>query len=102
MLSRYRWPGNVRELQHLIERAVILTQGTRLALGDWFDDAIAAAATPAAEPRTRDDAERAHIVKVLGESGWKVSGMGGAAERLGMKPTTLESRMKKLGITRKA
>jgi formate hydrogenlyase transcriptional activator len=99
VLSGYRWPGNVRELQHVIERAVILTQGTRLALGDWFSEA---APPPSAEPVTLEDADRAHILKVLGEAAWRVSGKGGAAERLGVKPTTLESRMKKLGITRKA
>ncbi|EEA04580.1 PAS modulated sigma54 specific transcriptional regulator, Fis family [Burkholderia sp. H160] len=98
VLRAYRWPGNVRELQHVIERAVILTQGSQLALGDWFRDAT----PPACEALTLEDAERAHILKVLEQTDWRVSGKAGAAERLGLPPTTLESRMKRLAITRKA
>ncbi|CAB3790020.1 Anaerobic nitric oxide reductase transcription regulator NorR [Pararobbsia alpina] len=98
VLQGYRWPGNVRELQHVIERAVILTQGSQLALGDWFRDV-----TPTArDALTLEDAERAHILKALEQTGWRVSGKAGAAERLGLRPTTLESRMKRLAITRKA
>ena len=106
----YRWPGNVRELQHVIERAVILTQGGKLALGDWFSSAAPACDAevpkPAGDGDTRtvtlEEAERSHILRVLEETGWRVSGKAGAAERLGLKPTTLESRMKRLAITRKA
>jgi transcriptional regulator with GAF, ATPase, and Fis domain len=117
VLESYRWPGNVRELQHVIERAVILSQGTQLALGDWFRDAAAAAVpmspptptTPTtaeagradSSPLTLEEAERLHILRVLEETGWRVSGKSGAAERLGLKPTTLESRMKRLAINRK-
>lgn len=106
VLEGYRWPGNVRELQHVIERAVILTQGSQLALGDWFrDDAPPCSPAPSGrvdEPAaTLEEAERLHILKVLDETGWRVSGKAGAAERLGLKPTTLESRMKRLAITRK-
>jgi transcriptional regulator with GAF, ATPase, and Fis domain len=112
VLESYRWPGNVRELQHVIERAVILTQGAQLALGDWFRDTAPAAApmqsaTEAEAGRagtravTLEEAERLHILKVLEETGWRVSGKSGAAERLGLKPTTLESRMKRLAINRK-
>ncbi len=98
VLLGYRWPGNVRELQHVIERAVILTQGSELALGDWFGSV-----TPTARgPMTLDEAERAHILDVLEQTGWRVSGKAGAAERLGLRPTTLESRMKRLAIKRKA
>jgi formate hydrogenlyase transcriptional activator len=94
-LRGYRWPGNVRELEHVIERAVILAQSSHLAFGDWFGN-------PApSEPLTSDEAQRAHIVKILEETGWRVSGKSGAAELLGLKPTTLESRMKKLAITRR-
>jgi PAS domain S-box-containing protein len=95
-LRNYRWPGNVRELEHVIERAVILTQNSRLTLGDWFGDANPAAS----EPLTLDDAQRAHILKILEQTGGRVSGKSGAAELLGLKPTTLESRMKKLAISR--
>jgi PAS domain S-box-containing protein len=106
VLEGYRWPGNVRELQHVVERAVILTQGSQLALGDWFRDdtppSSPASSGRADEPAaTLEEAERLHILKVLDETGWRVSGKAGAAERLGLKPTTLESRMKRLAITRK-
>jgi len=98
-LQAYEWPGNVRELQHVIERAVILTRGTELA----FEEECLAS-TPADEPRPLEtlleDAERGHIQKALEAIGWRVSGTGGAAERLGLKPSTLEYRIKKLGITR--
>jgi len=98
-LQAYEWPGNVRELQHVIERAVILTRGTELA----FEEECLAS-MPADEPRPLEtlleDAERAHIQKALEAVGWRVSGTGGAAERLGVKPSTLEYRIKKLGITR--
>jgi len=97
VLRAYRWPGNVRELQHVIERAVILSRGSQLALGDWFRDA-----TPAAcQTVTLEEAERAHILKILEQTDWRVSGKAGAAERLGLRPTTLESRMKRLAINRK-
>jgi transcriptional regulator with GAF, ATPase, and Fis domain len=97
VLRAYRWPGNVRELQHVIERAVILTQGSQLALGDWFCDTTPAAGRMA----TLEEAERAHILKVLEQTDWRVSGKAGAAELLGLPPTTLESRMKRLAIKRK-
>jgi transcriptional regulator with GAF, ATPase, and Fis domain len=97
VLQGYRWPGNVRELQHVIERAVILTQGSELAHGDWFGGVTP---TPRG-PMTLDEAERAHILEILEQTGWRVSGKAGAAERLGLRPTTLESRMKRLAIKRK-
>ncbi len=95
----YSWPGNIRELANVIERAVILSQGPNLELGDWSLQAVGPSGpTPVA---TLDEAQRAHIVEVLQLTGGKVSGEGGAAEILGLKSTTLESRMKKLGIARK-
>jgi formate hydrogenlyase transcriptional activator len=102
VLRAYRWPGNVRELQHVIERAVILTQGSQLALGDWFRDATPTPTPAAGGALTLEEAERAHILKVLEQTDWRVSGKAGAAERLGLRPTTLESRMKRLAINRKA
>ena len=103
-LSAYDWPGNVRELQNIIERAMILSSGTQLEL----DDALMGKkrGTPASGPTGQqqgdnlEDAQRAHIIRVLEECGWKVRGKDGAAERLGLKRTTLQSRMKKLGIQR--
>jgi formate hydrogenlyase transcriptional activator len=97
-LQAYAWPGNVRELENVIERAVILSQGAHLDLGGWLP-------TPAASPhaggiRTLEELEREHILAMLEMTGWRVSGERGAATLLGMKPTTLEARMKKLGIRR--
>jgi formate hydrogenlyase transcriptional activator len=98
-LVAYPWPGNVRELQNVIERAVILSPGPALEvpLGELQS---APTPTPAATPGTLADAERGHILSVLRETGWALGGPNGAAARLGMKRTTLQSRMKKLGITR--
>jgi formate hydrogenlyase transcriptional activator len=98
-MAAYAWPGNIRELRNVIERAIILEQGRVLhvSLGRW------AAASPAAvssTPRTLEDAERAHILDALGKSAWRVRGADGAAARLDINPTTLESRMKKLGLQR--
>ena len=104
VLSAYDWPGNIRELGNIIERSIIVSQGTTLVLGDWVPVAAAAAAAPAAVPSREggglEDVERAHILDTLAQTGWRVSGPAGAAARLGLKPTTLESRMKRLGISR--
>jgi formate hydrogenlyase transcriptional activator len=100
-LVRYSWPGNVREMQNVIERAVILSPGPALQvpLGD-LQAAPAQGQGPAAAPGTLADAERDHILGVLRETGWVLGGPTGAAARLGMKRTTLQSKMKKLGISR--
>jgi formate hydrogenlyase transcriptional activator len=99
-LVRYPWPGNVRELENVIERAVILSPGPalRLNLGDL--KAAAPAEAPPATTVTLADAERDHILGVLRETGWVLGGPTGAAARLAMKRTTLQSKMKKLGIAR--
>ncbi len=105
-LVQYSWPGNVRELENVIERSVILTDGTSLYLEPSFGDVDVRHATP---PDTIDvrstrlaDVERAHIVSVLEECGWRVKGKSKAAERLGIHPSTLLHRLKKLGIKRPA
>jgi transcriptional regulator with GAF, ATPase, and Fis domain len=98
-LTAYNWPGNVRELQNVIERAVILSPPGRFEVGDLMA-APAAVGTPEQQARGLEDVERQHIVAVLEETGWRISGPHGAAGILGLKRTTLEARMKKLGINR--
>ncbi len=98
-LMDYSWPGNVRELENVIERAVIISVGSELDLSDWRERPAAAAAP--VRPATLDEHQRQHIVAVLEQTGWRVSGPKGAARILGLKPTTLAARMKKLGIERK-
>lgn len=99
-LTAYSWPGNIRELQNLIERAVILSRGSTLEipLSEWKQSAK----TPAdqTDATTLDDVEREHILRVLRESNWVIGGSTGAAARLGLPRTTLNNKMRKLGITR--
>ncbi len=97
-LQDYHWPGNVRELENIIERAVIISRGNQLELGDWFSQKEAS--SEISQIATLKTVERAHIIKALQFSRWRVSGTKGAAEILGMNPYTLVSRMKKLGISR--
>jgi formate hydrogenlyase transcriptional activator len=123
-LVRYPWPGNIREMQNVIERAVILSPGPALqipaadlqpaataqppgrktassmplAAGDVQSARSADAA--AGGPVSLADAERDHILSVVRECGWVLGGPNGAAARLAMKRTTLQSKMKKLGISR--
>lgn len=93
--ERYAWPGNVRELENVIERALIVSTGPTLAVDAPFLD------RGDARPGNRlDDVQRSHIREVLQQCGWRVAGRGNAAERLGLKRGTLQSRMKKLGIER--
>jgi transcriptional regulator with GAF, ATPase, and Fis domain len=98
ILQEYDWPGNVRELQNFIERAVILSPGAELRAPleslRWSEQF----APPA--PRTLVEAEYAHILKVLKETGWVVGGPSGAATKLGLKRTTLIGKMRKLGLAR--
>jgi formate hydrogenlyase transcriptional activator len=96
-LCHYSWPGNIRELENLIERSVILSQGSelRVPLGELKAQATAASHGVA----TLEAAEREHILRALQEAHGVIGGPTGAAARLGMKRTTLQSRMKKLGIS---
>jgi len=98
-LQNYSWPGNVRELENFIERAVILTQGPDLSvpIAELKRAQNHTAQSPTA---TLEQAEREHILKVLHDTGWVIGGSSGAAARLGMKRTTLQSKMQKLGISR--
>jgi transcriptional regulator with GAF, ATPase, and Fis domain len=97
-LMAYGWPGNVRELQNVLERAVIVSPSGRLDLGDSLAAPAAGPVTKSA--RTLEEIEREHILSVLRSTGWRVSGDRGASSILGLKRTTLEARMKKLGIER--
>ncbi len=97
-LSAYDWPGNVRELEHVIERAVIVSHGSILTIDEL--DGLGCEDEQAPEPRTLAEAERAHIVETLSRTNWILAGKQGAAEKLGMKRSTLQHRMKKLEITR--
>ena len=97
-LTKWHWPGNVRELENFIERAVILTQGSALraplAELEMFEPSAGASDV------SLHSAEREHIIRILRETGGMIGGRGGAAERLGLKRTTLNSKLKKLGIER--
>jgi formate hydrogenlyase transcriptional activator len=97
-LQRYPWPGNIRELEHVIERAVILSEGSKLEPIDWLSSSHSKAGD--GKTLTLEEMERQHIVDVLDHTNWRVSGEKGAAKILGLNPTTLEARMKKLGIER--
>ena len=97
-LQRYSWPGNIRELRNLVERAMIVATGPKL----HIDLPRAPAALASTANRKLEDVERDHILSTLEESGWRVRGPNGAAAKLGLKPTTLEARMAKLGINRPA
>jgi len=98
LLVRYPWPGNIRELENLIERAVIVSPGPilRVPLGE-----LKVPAEPAVENVTLREAEREHILRALEATNWVLAGPRGAAARLGVKRTTLQSRMRKLGVVRR-
>jgi formate hydrogenlyase transcriptional activator len=97
-LVNYSWPGNIRELQNIIERAVILSSGAVLQIP--LGELISSPDALGAPPHTLEEVERRHILQALEESKWIVGGPQGAATRLGMKRSTLQSRMQKLGIQR--
>jgi formate hydrogenlyase transcriptional activator len=101
-LVRYSWPGNIREMQNVIERSVILSRGPALEipLSELKQQAKSALADFSSSLSTLEDAEREHILRALGETNWIIGGPAGAAFKLGMKRTTLQSKMRKLGIAR--
>ena len=99
-LTTYHWPGNIRELQNLIERGVILSRGTvlEIPLAELKQSAKGESDQP--EAATLETAEREHILRALRESNWVIGGPAGAAARLGLPRTSLNTKMHKLGITR--
>jgi PAS domain S-box-containing protein len=96
-LQRHGWPGNVRELRNVIERAIIVAKSPRLVVDLPHEGALGRS-----DGMTLSQVEGDHIREVMKRVGWRVRGPGGAAEVLGMKPTTLDSRMAKLGVRRPA
>jgi DNA-binding NtrC family response regulator len=92
-LQRHSWPGNVRELRNMIEHAAIITEGDTLRIS-MLDEAVAVAEPP----QTLADSERQIILRALERARWHIKGPQGAAAQLGLKPSTLYGRMKKLGI----
>jgi transcriptional regulator with GAF, ATPase, and Fis domain len=98
LFAQYDWPGNIRELENVLQRAIILSSGTAMALGDaWMP---ATQVTEPLGPVTLVDVERHHIRSILEATRWRIEGVGGAAQMLGLRPSTLRSRMLKLGISR--
>jgi len=98
-LSAYAWPGNIRELANVLERAIILSPGSTLVLHDVLGT-TSSPTLPAVSAHSLEAMERAHILAVLDACQWRIKGAGQAAARLGLPPSILRSRMKKLGITR--
>jgi formate hydrogenlyase transcriptional activator len=108
-LVAYSWPGNIRELENLLERAVILSPGKelRVPLSELRNAPIAPAneGSPMVVPHpapvgTLEEAERQHILRALRQTQWRIAGPRGAADMLGIKRTTLQARIRKLGIRR--
>jgi len=96
-LKEYEWPGNVRELQNVIERAVLTASGKTLKLADRLGG-VEVSSAPSPSGQTLEQVEKEHILQILARCDGRVAGPGGAAEILGLNPSTLRSRMKKLGI----
>jgi DNA-binding NtrC family response regulator len=108
-LQNHDWPGNIRELRNVIERAVILARGGALEFDLPISAAVPVVSSPAADPGDEPEfltepemqrKERDNLIVVLEKTGWKIKGADGAAELLGVKPTTLLSRIKKMGLRR--
>ncbi len=98
-LVNYNYPGNIRELENLIERFMIISPGNQLEIHDWYPDALSKT-NKAVHFLTLEEMEIEHIRRALETSGGKVSGKGGAAEKLDINSKTLFSRMSKLGISK--
>lgn len=99
-LLNYSWPGNARELRNVVEHAMIVSRGPVMEVRPPVRDQENIPEEIPGEAESLESIERRHIIRALQNRGWRVSGKGGVAELLGLKPTTLEARMKKLGIQR--
>ncbi len=100
-LVEYDWPGNIRELENIVERALLLSPGSTLVLDDLsFPRRSTRSFANDTSPKQRDEIERLRITEALENCNWKIKGSGNAAERLGLKPSTLRYRMNKFGIQR--
>jgi formate hydrogenlyase transcriptional activator len=99
-LQDYCWPGNVRELESVIERATITSQGTTLQVLDRFDTFRKVGGLENQAVKALADLEQDHILQVLQQTGWRIEGKNGAAQLLGLNPSTLRARMRKYGIRR--
>src|SRR5678815_2389912 len=95
MFQEHSWPGNVRELSNVVERALVTAQGTVLHVVDQFEPKDAQASELC---KTLNEVEREHITRILEQTGWRLEGPTGAARVLGLNPSTLRTRMLKLGI----
>jgi transcriptional regulator with GAF, ATPase, and Fis domain len=100
ILQDYSWPGNVRELESVIERAVIISQGSALLVLDRFDTIMKNADPSGSDTKSLVQLEHDHVLRVLQDSGWRIEGNKGAALILGINPSTLRARMRKYGIIR--
>jgi formate hydrogenlyase transcriptional activator len=99
-LQQYHWPGNVRELESVIERAVIISQGSSLQVLDRFDSIRKPEEATGGDVKALVELEHDHILKVLQKTGWRIEGKNGAAGLLGLNASTLRARMRKYGIVR--
>ena len=99
-LTAYHWPGNIRELQNLVERGVILSRGSSLEIPLAELKHSGKVTNHVNGSSTLEVIERDHILRILSEANWVIGGPTGAASRLGVNRTTLNHRMRKLGITR--
>ncbi len=97
-LMNYHWPGNIRELENIIERAVIISKGKKLNLGDFSPYNMGISQKE--RITSLSEIERNHILKTLDSTHWRIGGDRGAAKLLGIKRTTLNARLKKLNIER--
>lgn len=99
LFMNYEWPGNIRELQNIIEHSLVISKGDSLDISESYFGKVSRSAAPE-EMSTLEDFEREYILQVLSRTGGVIYGENGAAKILGLKPTTLQSRMKRLGIER--